>query len=327
MEIKWEVPGCNNCKNTKNFPFLKDVVYWENPNLFFRIVKCKNCSLAFLSPRPKREYISKFYKIESYWGQDLKIITSQKRSGYKKDRERIYGPVYKLIPKRKGAIFDVGAGTGLFLSRFAESGWKTDGIEFSKSAVEFAKKNYNVKLKVGDFLDYKFEPNSFDVVTLNNVLEHLYDPLGTLKEVRRVLRPDGVLIITVPNIDSLGFKIFKKKWYPLQPPIHLYHFTPVILSSMLNTVGFTIIDVNHFFWVHSYFSLYESFRHLFTKNNLNGRVIDRDAPMNTSRISPVKEMGKIIDIIFSSAVSFLGSVLGRGETIIIRAKPSSFDVG
>ncbi len=202
----------------------------------------------YLNPRPTKKYIGQFYPTESYWNDKVDPI-------------RAYGYLYNLIFKdrKKRKILDIGAGNGLFLTEFKKRGWKTVGVEFSDHAVRQAKK-FGLKLKRGDFLDYKFPSNSFDVVTLNNVLEHLFKPQETLEKISKVIKKDGILVITVPNIESIGFQFFKRDWYGVDAPRHLYQFSLDTLGNMLSDCGFEVTKVFHGYWQHNYPILFESFR-------------------------------------------------------------------
>ena len=315
--IKWEIPKCNLCASNEFIVVFEGVRYWEN-DLSFRIVKCRKCNLVFLNPRPQKEHINKFYKPKSYWGRDL---SSRKTSdNYQKEREKSYGKIYDLIPGKKGDILDIGAGIGLFLSKFKEEGWDVEGVEHSKDASNYALKQFGIKIQSGDFLEKKFT-NKFDVITMNNVLEHLYEPLETLTKVKKTLKDDGFLIIAVPNLNSLGFKIFGKNWYSLQPPIHLYHFTPITINEMLKKAGFVEINITYPNWEHNYFSLFESFRSVFTKRNSTSVVIK--AGRSSEKLknkSLIKEVGVVSGRIFAHFFSILGSKTRQGESIIIYAK-------
>jgi len=317
---KWETTACNSCGSKKYSILWKSVANWEFPDKF-RVVKCKICSLVFLNPRPRKNQIGLYYKKESYWGQDISI--SQEINFLKIDREIAYGPLYKLIlkKKKKGSIFDVGAGTGLFLTKFVDLGWKVNGIELSKDTVIFAKKAYKINLKTRDFLDFKLPKEQYDVVTLNNSLEHLYKPLETLRTVNKILKDDGFVVITVPNLESIGSFIFRSHWYPLQPPIHLYHFTLRTLTDILNRAGFAVQSVNHSYWEHNYYSIFQSIRFLFPSNKI--RMISRsiNAPhSNKMSFSFIKELGKVLGKLFAFLTALLAPFLRKGEVIIVYAK-------
>lgn len=310
--IKWEKPFCDNCHNKSCSIVFDDVTSWEHKGKF-RLVKCRKCGLVYFNPRPTKKYISKFYPNETYWNDKV-------------NPQKAYGYLYNLIfnGKKEKKILDIGAGNGLFLTEFKKRGWEVTGVEFSEHAVMEAKK-FGLRLKRGDFLDYKFPNNYFDVVTLNNVLEHLYKPKETLKGVSKTIRKDGILVVTVPNIESIGEAIFKKDWHAIQPPRHLYQFTPYTLSEMVKEAGFKDINIYHNYWDHNYYSLFESFRFStspkFKKGNLGGlskgSVKDLETPGDFSFI---REAGKVAAKCFATVVSFIEPFLGKGEVITLYAK-------
>lgn len=321
--IKWENVNCNLCGGKNLIKFLDNVRYFEN-DIDFSLIKCKKCRLVFLNPRPTKEDIGKFYKSESYWGLDLKNKINKKSPS--RERNKIYKPIYELIKDtNKKRILDIGAGIGLFLSEYKKRGWDIEGIEYSLDAVNFAKRNYGINLKPGDFLDIKSGENKYDYVVINNVLEHLHKPLETLMKANQILYENGKLIIAVPNIDSLGFKIFNKNWYPLQPPIHLYYFSPETIGKMLKKAGFRLEKISHSYPVHSYFSFFESYRSLLTGRNKKKQLTvgDINSPKaNKKKISLIRELVVLNGKIFAYTFSIIGSKIKRGENIIIYAKKS-----
>jgi SAM-dependent methyltransferase len=182
-------------------------------------------------------------------------------------------------------------------------------------------------MKIGDFLDFKFSKNHFDVVTLNNALEHLHDPATTLKAIEKVLKPNGLLLITVPNAQSLGWKIFGSSWYAMQPPRHLYHFTPQTLTSMVEHRGFEGQDINHWYWIHNFYSMFESFRHQysprFSRSDQRKKGVTKDAQTNPGPKSLKKEIGKIVFRALAASLALLGSLAGHGEVMCLSAVKKS----
>lgn len=255
---------CDNCGTCTFDVFFDQIWYWQHPGRF-RLVKCKKCQLVYLNPRPVLNDIGKYYQAESYWGQD--ITQARLSRDWKEQRLQGYDFLYKKIAHYhgSGSILDIGAGTGLFLSWFNERSWHVDGIELSKDAVKYARTFFKLSLSIGDFLNKKYKKNFYHVVTLNNVLEHLHDPLKTLEKVYSVTKINGVVLITVPNIDSWGIKIFGKKSHLLQPPRHLYQFSETTLGEMVQRAGFEVIETDYGYWEHIYYSIFESFKLTFSK--------------------------------------------------------------
>lgn len=318
-DIRWEkIKKCPLCKSKQLKSYLRNVRYWEN-DIDFNFDRCKKCGFIFVNPRPDKKSISTFYKSESYWGINIK---NNKKP--KVDVNKVYGPIYRMIKNEKrSSIFDLGAGTGLFLLKFKKKRWKIDGIEYSLDAVKFAKKVYQIDIKQGDFLDIHIKDVEFGYVVLNNVLEHLHKPLETLIKVRKMISDDGVLIIAVPNIDSLGYKIYKKNWYPLQPPIHLNQFNPKTIDHILKSAGFKIVKISHKYPEHAYFGLFESYRSLFSGRNKKKSeiVVDRlESAENNNKANYIKEAGIFSGKIISHIIANLGYVFRKGENIIVYAE-------
>lgn len=321
--IIWEKPDCNNCGSKKYKILWRDVGNWEFPEKF-RIVKCAFCGLSFLNPRPKKQFINNYYSRKSYWGIDLGNIISHPSRNWRQQRESDYGNLYNRIFKEKtqGSVLDIGAGTGVFLSKFKEKGWDISGVEYSQDATNYAERVFGLNIKRGGFLDYSFKRDIYDVVVLNNVLEHLYFPKETLRKTHLILKKNGLLVVTVPNLNSIGSDLFGKHWYPLQPPIHLYHFTYQSLSSMLSSVGFRIVSSDHSFWVHNYYSLFQSFRFLVSpkyKDNHNKKFV-LGGKMSPNSESIIKEAGKIFFSLISRGIAFIEPFINKGEVITIYAK-------
>ncbi|MDD2889362.1 MAG: class I SAM-dependent methyltransferase [bacterium] len=121
----------------------------------------------------------------------------------------------------EGKVLDIGCGMGCGLNKLKKLGWETYGVELDEYAAEYAKKaDHNIIC--GTLLEANFLPNFFDVILLSEVLEHLYNPLETLKEIKRIIKPGGKIYISVPISNNLFFKIFKNRWHSLEIPRHLW---------------------------------------------------------------------------------------------------------
>ncbi len=312
--MNWEYPVCNNCKSEKFHILWKGIRNWEFPETF-RLVKCTRCGLIFVSPRPKKDEISKFYPKKTYWNSNAK-------SGFwKKRRESLYGKtLYKEISKRttRGKILDIGSGTGLFLSGLKEKGWKVSGIDISKVATEISDKEFGIKIKTGDFLTTNFPTNHFDTVSLNGTLEHMYKPKEVLEKVAKVLKSDGLLEITVPNMEGLGAKIFGKTWYGIDVPRHLYHFTSRTLCDMLLRSGFKIEKMSHS-CPDNYKILFESFRYNYSPRFKNVNLKGNGFNSENSIRNIIMQLAKGVSIIIAKILALAEPLIGKGEILTIYA--------
>ena len=220
-----EIKQCPICDQTAFTPFLKAVDYTVSKDTF-SIVSCDNCGFHFTNPIPTIDEIGAYYKSEDY------VSHSSTNKGlinklYQKVRKRTLKQKVKLV-NRVGngkAVLDIGAGTGHFLNACKLAGLNTLGLEPDEDARKFAAENFDVNMQTLDQL-HTLENESRDVITMWHVLEHVYDLRKDLGKITKVLKPDGKLIVAVPNMSSFDAKHYKEYWAAYDLPIHLYHFIP-----------------------------------------------------------------------------------------------------
>ena len=193
-----------------------------------RVVKCTQCGLVRLSPRLKWESLLPVYQATSDLLY-LKEALGRAWSAWSILRrvERVAGT---------GRLLDVGCGPGVLLS-VAKDRWDAVGVEVSKSAAEEARKRFNANVVEGTLEQAAFPSESFDAVTLVDVIEHLTGPKETLREVSRILKPGGVLFVLTPNIDAPVAKLMGRWWWGFRPA-HLTYFSRKTMNQMLVDSGF-----------------------------------------------------------------------------------------
>jgi SAM-dependent methyltransferase len=144
----------------------------------------------------------------------------------------------------RGRLLDIGCGYGFFLREMKCRGWKVEGIEISKIGRQYARDKWDIHVYSQPLENVGLETDSFDVVTLFYVIEHVNDPLGLLKEVKRILKPDGLIFLrwphSTPIVRILG--PFSKKLDLYHTPYHLYDFSPRTMEKMLTFCGFREIE-------------------------------------------------------------------------------------
>jgi 2-polyprenyl-3-methyl-5-hydroxy-6-metoxy-1,4-benzoquinol methylase len=235
LETQVEYIECDLCGQNDFNLLINGNDYLSFSPLIFKVKKCRNCGLVGLNPRPKN--------IANFYGEYRKGPSG-------KDTFDFLSPNrIKKIGKFKenGKILDIGCGQGGFLNTMKKNGWETYGVELSKEACEFARQNYGLEnIKNEDLLSIDFPDNYFDVVTLWHVLEHLREPLYTLKKIYKILKKDGILIIESPNFQSIQSRVFKEKWFNLDLPRHLFQFSPATSIHYFNKTNFKIIKRDYF---------------------------------------------------------------------------------
>ena len=326
-----EYAKCNLCNagDTK-FIFRARCRDYKKEKEVFNLVKCKKCGLVYLNPRPDKEEIKKYYHSSNHLWTQSEVVDIKKtriwgipwREAIKKKAEPI------LRYKKIGRILDVGCGDGSLLSFLKELGWQTSGVELHERSSLYAREVLGLNVFSGRLEEANYPGEFFDVIILFHVLEHLSDPSGTLKKVRMLLRKDGFLLIKVPNFDSFESKIFRSKWVGISIPLHLYHFSPCSLKSMLENCGFIPQDLGYISEKTRYLYGYsESLRFwlrdlglypLKTKEvkSIKEECMDRRIEFGSSWSSPLKLMEYLI---FKSLEQFVNKI-GRGSNLLAVAR-------
>ncbi|MFH0940668.1 MAG: methyltransferase domain-containing protein [Candidatus Omnitrophota bacterium] len=196
-----------------------------------RIVRCRKCGLVYTNPMPPFDrLVSDDVTLES--GSYLEEERGA-RLGAKAILKKL-----KKFKKAQEKLLAIGFGVGFFMDEAKKSGWEVHGVEFSKPAVAFAKDKFGLEnLIEGQFEPSIFPAKHFDFIMLKDILDHLEDPKKALIEIRRILKPSGVLYLNTPNIDSTISRLLKARWWGIKHA-HIFYFTPRTLSKMLDATGF-----------------------------------------------------------------------------------------
>ena len=195
-----------------------------------RIVKCTKCGLIYANPRPPVQSL-----ISSYSNMVDTAYLEEERAR-RLSAQSILKQLERL--KKHGRILDVGCAAGFLLDEARKRGWETFGVEICKWAADYAHSQLGLTgVSQAILKDAKYPPNYFDVVVLVDAIEHLTDPKGTLTEIRRILKSDGIICVNTPDISSLISKILRARWWGVKQA-HLYYFTRRSLSNMLTEAGF-----------------------------------------------------------------------------------------
>jgi len=212
---------------------------WGNKNSF-ALYRCRICGLGFVFPLPTQT--DALYDSQYFFGADG-VYGYMNYDEDKRSMTHVLERYIDLLNERgrqKGRLLDVGAATGFFVNLVAQHGWQAEGIEISQAAVETARaKNLNVYQ--GSIENLK-TVDTYDAITLLDVLEHLPNPIDALKTANTLLKKDGVLLINVPDAGSLYARLFGCRWHAVIPPEHLWYFTYSSLKRLLTATGFARIQ-------------------------------------------------------------------------------------
>lgn len=148
----------------------------------------------------------------------------------------------KLVSRfsSRGRLLDLGCGTGEFLAEMRQAGWQVYGLERDAGASAWAREHFKLAVDTGSLQEWIPPVSAFEAITLWHVLEHLYEPLETLRTLHRLLAPAGVLLIAVPNIGGLDAQVYRQHWIALDAPRHVNHFTLETLAVCAATAGFAL---------------------------------------------------------------------------------------
>lgn len=228
MEILKNCPVCD-APETKFFVACKDYTVSQE---IFKIVECVRCGFKFTNPRPEEYRLGEYYKSEEY----ISHSNTNKgfiNSAYQSVRKYTLLKKLQLISRfyKTGKLLDIGCGTGEFLKTFKDAKWETLGIEPSDDARKMAIQNYGLDVREEWGLK-NLEPESFDVITMWHVLEHVPHLNERISDLKRLLKPGGMIVIAVPNCSSLDAKNYGANWAAYDVPRHLYHFTPKDIETL-----------------------------------------------------------------------------------------------
>ncbi|UCD85141.1 MAG: class I SAM-dependent methyltransferase [Deltaproteobacteria bacterium] len=217
----------------------------------YNVVKCNICGFFYLNPPPDPTVLDKIYTKEYFRNPAFNTLDTERYYGYDiyiDDKINIQNKFKKCLRYLKkysngGRLLDIGCATGFFLELARQEGWETIGIEASDFACEYAREKLGLDVIRSSLIDAKFKAQSFDVVTMWDLIEHLLDPLSELLEVNRIMKIGGILGIITPDIGALIPRILGKNWLELRRiPAHLSFFSVRTLKQFLNRTGFDLLE-------------------------------------------------------------------------------------
>ncbi len=271
----------------------------------FSIASCEVCGLGHTTPQP--DDLSRYYGATYHGGRHgLTANYCAKR------RVRIITSVVGSGQDRR--LLDVGCGDGTFLLAARAHGWNVTGTEVNPDIARAA------GLDVRSSLDQVQNDGQFDCITLWHSLEHLRDPLATLTQLAGILKPQGSLVVAVPNAQGLQAKVFGSGWFHLDVPRHLYHFGDRSLTHALSEAGLTVLRRWHQEFEYDVFGWAQSALNkvLPEPNQFFNRLTGRETDSQKSpAISVLLGLGATA---LALPATVFGTLLGQGGTLIVVAR-------
>ena len=243
LETHKKISACPIC-NKEDIASLLHTKDYSLTTEDFQIIQCANCTLEYTDPAPSKEAIAPYYNFPSY------ISHTDTKEGlvnqiYHKVRNHTLTQktnwVQSLFTGHKGQLLEVGAGTGAFAHSMLNKGWKVTALEPDAASRQKAQENYNINLLPIEEL-FQLEPAKYEVITLWHVLEHVHDLNTYMKTFHSLLKPNGRLIIAVPNHTSYDAGFYKNCWAAYDVPRHLYHFSPLSMYYLAKKHKMSIVQ-------------------------------------------------------------------------------------
>ncbi len=245
MAKKIELTHCNLCdsfryslvyREPKQTPpresaasYVISEAHLEKPK---KIVKCMSCGLVYALPEMPLADIRKTYT------EMIDLDYIQEEKGRRQQAGIILEQISKY--KKRGRLLDVGCGPGFFLDEAKRLGWEVTGVDLSGWAKDYCKEHFGIDVLQGVLTELGLPNRSFDVIVLNDVIEHLADPKATLKEIRQILKNDGVIYVSTPDIDSALSQLLGARWWGINK-YHLFYFSKKTLEQFFREVGFKAV--------------------------------------------------------------------------------------
>jgi len=203
-----------------------------------KVVKCKKCNLAFVNPQLRREELVSMYNENKISPVDYYLETEEDDALTFKRRLRLLS---RFLPEAaKLEVLDLGCNIGTFSLLMKKKGWLVKGIDVNESAIEYCRRHNDVDAACADFLTVDLQRNKYNLVVMNDFLEHVQSPAEALTKTFDLLKKGGRVFISTPTIDSMVAFVSGNKWLHLKPDEHLFYFSKKTISALLIKSRFEI---------------------------------------------------------------------------------------
>jgi 2-polyprenyl-3-methyl-5-hydroxy-6-metoxy-1,4-benzoquinol methylase len=318
--------ACVFCGGTA-FSLLYSALDFDTGKISFQLTRCTSCNLVRTEPTLNNNELENYYSMPYYGSGKAKFIGITETLTCFFNRARASSILSHLnncqeSPERTAIkILDIGCGRGNLLKILKQTGCDCYGIERREFPIDDGFENihiYKDKLE-----SISFTEGFFDVVIIWHVLEHIDDPILTIRETARILRPGGLLAIAVPNFGSFQARVFRESWFHLDLPRHAHHFAKDVLLECLKDNGFDIIRNHTFSIEQNLFGFIQSFFNkivLFAKPNQFYSLLKKRQDFSTTFSFLLWAALAILIFPLALFEHLISGILCRGATVIVYAK-------
>jgi SAM-dependent methyltransferase len=234
---------CNLC-GSRDY----SVVFEAGVAQISRVVKCAGCGLLYANPRARGADVDDIRDYDAEWVYENRETTNKWRTEKESLQVRDYGSTRKFLAEKfpnRGTLVEIGCGLGYLLNFFKQDGWDAVGIEPNAGLCMCARRDLGLTAIDGTLEEAKLETGSVTVATMMHVIEHVPDPLATLREVHRILKPGGCFVMETPRYDTLMFKLLGRRERSVSCDGHIYFFTSGTLARMAEKAGFKLFKTDY----------------------------------------------------------------------------------
>ena len=293
----------------------------------FELYRCPGCGCVFQHPIPESARLASFYPEEYWWsdaggkGSPITRLLHRLERSYREfvasDHVRFLERCARGRDSSRRRLLDIGFGSGTFLQLASRRGFAVHGMDISETAVRLVRERSGLDVRQGDIGSDSWAGLRFDFVTMFHVLEHLPDPARGIEYAASLLKPDGSIIVQVPNIASLQARTLGLRWYGFDVPRHVVNFSPRALRLLLDRAGLEIERVARFSLRDDPAALASSLApELDPMRRKQGRGRKR------ALVEAAAEVAYFTLVLGALVPAALAGAAGRGATIWVQARPS-----
>jgi 2-polyprenyl-3-methyl-5-hydroxy-6-metoxy-1,4-benzoquinol methylase len=212
-------------------------------------LRCRRCGLEWVHPLPDMDRMRELYSSPRYYNTDN--ISQYGYSEYVRNKHLVVNLFNRRLDEillftggQTGRLLDVGCATGTLLELARLRGWQVHGVDVSVYATRIARDYYALDVTTGELVEAAYPAESFDVVVMDDLVEHVADPSALVAEGLRVLKTGGLLTLNTPNRAGLWHRVMGRRWFHYKQLEHTHFFSPAVISDLLGRNGLEVLDIH-----------------------------------------------------------------------------------